>query len=195
MLGDKVVCGDKVTVEGLLIEPLPAANVLVIALNKPVGVVCTAAKNDKRNIIDFVAHSSRLIPVGRLDKDSQGLILLTNQANLVDKILRADNHHEKEYEVTVDKEINDEFIAAMSNGVPMFGAVTKKCSVVKESRYVFRIILVQGLNRQIRRMCKHFDYAVVKLVRTRVMHVTLNGLPVGQWRELFDDELEKLVDL
>ena len=192
MLGNKVICSDKVAVDGLLIEPLSAENMFVVALNKPIGIVCTAAKNDRRNIVDFVNHNARIFPVGRLDKDSQGLILLTNRADLADKILRADNHHEKEYRVTVNKEISDDFIARMRQGVPMLGVVTKKCRVFKESRYEFRIILVQGLNRQIRRMCKHFDYVVVKLVRTRVMHIRLNGLPMGQWRNLSGDELATL---
>jgi len=192
MLGDKVSSGDKVTVNGLAIEPLATEKVICIALNKPVGVVCTAASTDKRNIVDFVGYSSRIFPVGRLDKDSQGLIFLTNKCGLVDNILRAGNHHEKEYLVTVNKVITDGFIAGMSSGVPMLGVVTKQCEVVKESQYVFRITLVQGLNRQIRRMCKHYNYSVDKLERVRIMHINLNELAIGQWRELAEEELAEL---
>ena len=192
MLGDKVSSGDKVTLDGLAIEPLATDKVICIALNKPVGVVCTAASTDKRNIVDFVGHSCRIFPVGRLDKDSQGLIFLTNKSGLVDNILRAGNHHEKEYRVTVNKVITDDFIAGMSSGVPMLGVVTKQCKVVKESQYVFRITLVQGLNRQIRRMCKHYNFSVEKLERVRIMHVNLNGLAIGQWRELAEEELAGL---
>ena len=192
MLGDKVSSGDTVTVNGLAIEPLATDKMIFIALNKPVGVVCTAARTEKRNIVEFVGHSSRIFPVGRLDKDSQGLIFLTNRCDLVDKILRAGNHHEKEYVVTVNKEITDDFIAGISSGVPMLGVVTKECKAVAESRYVFRITLVQGLNRQIRRMCKHYNYSVEKLERVRIMHINLNGLSMGQWRNLADDELSVL---
>ena len=192
MLGDKVSCGDKVTVDGLAIEPLATDKVICIALNKPVGVVCTAASTDKRNIVDFVGYSSRIFPVGRLDKDSQGLIFLTNKCGLVDNILRTGNHHEKEYRVTVNKVITEDFIVGMSGGVPMLGVVTKQCKVVKESQYVFRITLVQGLNRQIRRMCKHYNYSVEKLERVRIMHINLNGLAIGRWRELAEEELAGL---
>ena len=192
MLGDKVFPGDKVTVNGLAIEPLAKDEVIFIALNKPVGVVCTAASTDKRNIVDFVGHRSRIFPVGRLDKDSQGLIFLTNSCALVDNILRAGNHHEKEYLVTVNKEVTDDFVAGMNRGVPMLGVVTKQCKVVKESQYVFRITLVQGLNRQIRRMCKHYNYSVEKLERVRIMQINLNGLLPGQWRELAGAELTEL---
>ncbi|MBV1888586.1 MAG: 23S rRNA pseudouridine(2604) synthase RluF [Urechidicola sp.] len=188
MLGDKVVLGDKVTLNGLIIEPLASDKVIFIALNKPVGIVCTAEKTEKRNIIDFVGHNSRIFPVGRLDKDSQGLILLTNKCDLVDKI-NAGDHHEKEYIVTVDKEITAEFINGLCNGVPILGAVTKQCKCVKESQFVFRITLVQGLNRQIRRMCKHFDYNVKKLERVRIMHINLDELPVGKSRTLSQTEL------
>ena len=192
ILGDQVFPGDKVTVNGQVIEPLASDEVVFIALNKPVGVVCTAAKTDKRNIVDFVGHDSRIYPVGRLDKDSQGLIFLTNRCDLVDKILGAGNPHEKEYLVTVDNEVTDDFIAELSNGVPMLGAVTKTCKVVKESQFVFRITLLQGLNRQIRRMCQHYNYSVEKLDRVRIMQVNLNGLPLGQWRQLAEEELTEL---
>jgi 23S rRNA pseudouridine2604 synthase len=195
MLGDKVSSGDKVTVDGLAIEPLASDKVIFIALNKPVGVVCTAESTEKRNIVDFVGHSSRIFPVGRLDKDSQGLIFLTNRCDLVNKIVGADSHHEKEYRVTVDKEVTDDFIASISSGVPILGVVTKECKAVKESQFVFSITLVQGLNRQIRRMCKHYNYSVEKLERVRIMHINLNGLAMGQWRQLAEDELAELVQV
>ena len=195
MLGDKVSPGDQVIVNGLPVEPLSTEQVIFIALNKPVGVVCTADSTDKRNIIDFVDHRCRVFPVGRLDKDSQGLIFLTNRCDLVDKIVGADSHHEKEYVVTVNKPITDEFIARMSNGVPMLGRVTKACKVFKESAFVFRIILVQGLNWQIRRMCQHYHYSVKKLERIRIMHVDLKSLAAGQWRQLPEAELSKLVQV
>ncbi|MGQ7847055.1 23S rRNA pseudouridine(2604) synthase RluF [Granulosicoccus sp. 3-233] len=189
MLGDKVSAGDTVTLSGRTIVPLTAEQVVFLAFNKPVGVVCTAAQTDQRNIVDLVAHTSRVFPVGRLDKDSQGLIFLTNRCDLVDKILSADNRHEKEYRVTVNRKISDEFMVGISRGVPMLGVVTKRCHVVRESDHVFRITLVQGLNRQIRRMCRYFDYSVEKLERIRIMHITLDELPPGQWRNLTEDEL------
>ncbi|TDR20529.1 23S rRNA pseudouridine(2604) synthase RluF [Marinicella litoralis] len=192
ILGDQVSDDDMVTVNGLEVKPLTADQVIFIALNKPVGVVCTAANEVKNNIIDFVDHKRRIFPVGRLDKDSQGLIFLTNRSDLVDKILGAGNKHEKEYLVTVNKEITDDFIIGMSNGVPMLGEVTKACQVVKESKYVFRITLVQGLNRQIRRMCRHHGYSVNKLERVRIMHINLDGLANGQWRDLSVTEMSSL---
>lgn len=195
VLGDKVAPGDRVTVNGLAVEPLTPDDVILIALNKPIGVVCTAATTDKRNIIEFVGHSSRIFPVGRLDKDSQGLIFLTNRCDLVNKIQCAGNHHEKEYVVTVSREVTDDFIIGMSAGVPILGIVTKACKVVKESPCVFRITLCQGLNRQIRRMCKHFNYAVTKLERVRIMHIGLDGLPLGKWRKLGDKELSQLYEV
>ncbi len=188
-LGDQVPAGAEVTVDGKAIQPITDAETIVIALNKPVGVVCTAAKTDARNIIDFVNHESRVFPIGRLDKDSQGLILLTNKSGLADKILRSNNQHEKEYQVTVNKPITEDFIRGMSNGVPMLGEVTKACEVVKKSEFVFSITLTQGLNRQIRRMCKHFSYCVKKLERLRIMHIGLGELPEGQWRDLSAEEL------
>ena len=192
-LGDKVPFGGQVTVNGEVIEPLAADQIIFIALNKPVGVVCTAASTDKRNIVDYVGHSARIYPVGRLDKDSQGLIFLTNKCDLVDKIMGSGNDHEKEYQVTVNKEITADFIAGISGGVPMLDTVTKPCKAVKESQFVFRITLVQGLNRQIRRMCKHYHYSVEKLERVRIMHINLDGLAVGEWRELAEEEFSELV--
>jgi len=194
-VGDQVKPGDLVKVNGQAIEPQEAEAFIFIALNKPVGIVSTTEASEKDNIIDFVNHSTRIFPIGRLDKDSQGLIFLTNNGDLVNKILRAGNNHEKEYLVTVNKPITEDFIAGMANGVPMLGQKTKKCKVVKESPFVFRIILIQGLNRQIRRMCEHFGYQVNKLERIRIMHVGLKGLPVGEWRDLDEQELAGLFKL
>jgi 23S rRNA pseudouridine2604 synthase len=194
-IGDQVVPGDVVKVNGQLIEPRQEDDLVLIALNKPVGIVSTTENGEKDNIVDFVNHSSRVFPIGRLDKDSQGLIFLTNHGDLVNKILRAGNDHEKEYLVTVNKPITDEFIAGMGKGVPILGTVTKKCKVKKEAPFTFRITLVQGLNRQIRRMCEHFGFEVTKLERTRIMNVSLKGLPLGEWRDLTDDELIELFKL
>ncbi|HBD6334834.1 TPA: 23S rRNA pseudouridine(2604) synthase RluF [Shigella flexneri] len=196
-IGDQVKPGDIVKVNGQLIEPREAEDLVLIALNKPVGIVSTTEDGERDNIVDFVNHSKRVFPIGRLDKDSQGLIFLTNHGDLVNKILRAGNDHEKEYLVTVDKPITDEFIRGMGAGVPILGTVTKKCKVKKEAPFVFRITLVQGLNRQIRRMCEHFGYEVKKLERTRIMNVSLSGIPLGEWRYLTDDELidDELIDL
>ncbi|MGL5388395.1 MAG: 23S rRNA pseudouridine(2604) synthase RluF [Enterobacterales bacterium] len=194
-LGDRVFAGDVVKVNGQLIEPRNEDNLIFIALNKPVGIVSTTEDGEKDNIVDFVNHSTRVFPIGRLDKDSQGLIFLTNHGDLVNKILRAGNDHEKEYLVTVNKPVTDDFIRGLGAGVPMLGTVTKKCKVKKEAPFVFRIVLVQGLNRQIRRMCEHFGYEVTKLERTRIMNVGLSGLPLGEWRDLTDDELVELFKL
>lgn len=191
-VGDQVKPGDRVKVNGQLIEPQDAEELVFIALNKPVGIVSTTEETEKNNIVDYVNHTTRIFPIGRLDKDSQGLIFLTNNGDLVNKILRAGNNHEKEYLVTVTKPITDEFIQGMANGVPMLGQKTKKCKVVKESPFIFRIVLIQGLNRQIRRMCEHFNYEVSKLERVRIMNVSLKGLPVGDWRDLDETELKGL---
>ncbi|HKM96034.1 MAG TPA: 23S rRNA pseudouridine(2604) synthase RluF [Buttiauxella sp.] len=194
-IGDQVFAGDVVKVNGQLIEPRDEDDLVLIALNKPVGIVSTTEDGEKDNIVDFVNHSKRVFPIGRLDKDSQGLIFLTNHGDLVNKILRAGNDHEKEYVVTVNKPVTDEFIRGMGAGVPMLGTVTKKCKVKKEAPFVFRITLVQGLNRQIRRMCEHFGYEVTKLERTRIMNVSMKGLPLGEWRDLTEDELVELFKL
>lgn len=193
-IGDRVTAGDEVKVNGRLIEAQDNSELVLIALNKPVGIVSTTDEGEKDNIVDYVNHSTRVFPIGRLDKDSQGLIFLTNHGDLVNKILRAGNSHEKEYLVTVDKPITDEFIRGMGAGVPILGQKTKKCKVKKEAAMVFRITLVQGLNRQIRRMCEYFGYEVTKLERIRIMNVSLARLPVGEWRDLTDDELIKLFD-
>jgi len=194
-IGDQVQAGDLVKVNGQVIEAREADSLVFIVLNKPVGIVSTTEAGEKDNIVDFVNHSTRVFPIGRLDKDSQGLIFLTNHGDLVNKILRAGNDHEKEYLVTVDKPVTDEFVRGMAAGVPILGAVTKKCKVKKEAPFVFRITLVQGLNRQIRRMCEYFGFEVTKLERIRIMNVSLKGVPVGEWRDLTDDELIELFKL
>lgn len=194
-IGDQVFAGDVVKVNGQLIEPRNEEDLVLIALNKPVGIVSTTESGEKDNIVDYVNHSTRIFPIGRLDKDSQGLIFLTNHGDLVNKILRAGNSHEKEYLVTVNKPITDDFIRGMGAGVPILGAMTKKCKVKKEAPFVFRITLVQGLNRQIRRMCEHFGFEVTKLERVRIMNVRLTDIPVGEWRDLTDDELIELFDM
>lgn len=192
-VGDRVSPGDLVKVNGQLIEAREAEDLIFIALNKPVGIVSTTEGSERNNIVDFVRHSTRIFPIGRLDKDSQGLIFLTNNGDLVNKILRAGNDHEKEYLVTVDKPIRDDFIEGMANGVPILGTKTKKCRVTKEAPKVFRITLVQGLNRQIRRMCEHFGYEAMRLERTRIMNVDVKGLAVGDWRDLTEKELKVLL--
>ncbi len=192
-LGDQVGPGDKVMVNGQKLDQIPKNDFLIIALNKPVGITSTTEATVKGNIIDFVNHSQRIFPIGRLDKDSQGLILLTNNGDIVNKILRAGNKHEKEYIVTVNKPITDGFIDGMANGVPILGQLTKKCKVFKESPFIFRVVLTQGMNRQIRRMCEHFKYEVVKLERIRVMNISLKGLPLGDWRELDDEEVSSIL--
>ncbi|BFM48949.1 23S rRNA pseudouridine(2604) synthase RluF [Marinomonas sp. THO17] len=192
-VGDQVSAGDTVRVNGQLIEPQDAEDFVFIALNKPVGIVSTTESSEPSNIVDFVSHGVRIFPIGRLDKDSQGLIFLTNNGDLVNKVLRAGNKHEKEYLVTVNKPITESFIQGLAGGVPILGTMTKKCPVEKVAKNVFNITLVQGLNRQIRRMCEYFGYDVVKLERTRIMNVNLKGLPVGEWRDLTQKELSVLL--
>ncbi len=190
-LGTQVNEGDDVRVNG---QPVGAKKKHVyIALNKPVGVTCTTDQRDPTNIIDYLGHEERIFPVGRLDKDSDGLILLTNNGDIVNDILRAANHHEKEYVVSVDKPLTPEFIEGMAGGVPILGQVTRRCRVQKIDRHTFRIVLTQGLNRQIRRMCEHFGYQVQRLTRVRIMNIRLGNLQQGQWRNLRDDELEGLL--
>jgi 23S rRNA pseudouridine2604 synthase len=194
-VGDQVYFGDLVSVNGQNIEPKQAENSILLAFNKPVGVTSTTEAGVKSNIVDYVNHSERVFPIGRLDKDSQGLIFMTNNGDLVNKILRAGNNHEKEYLVTVDKPVTEQFITNMAKGVPVLGVMTKKCKVIKESPFVFRIILIQGLNRQIRRMCEHFGFEVTKLERVRIMNISLKGLPVGEWRELTPEEETDIYNL
>ncbi len=189
-LGSKVEAGDKVCIDG---KPIGKKRKhIYIALNKPVGITCTTERHIKGNIIDFVNHPERIFHIGRLDKDSQGLILLTNDGDIVNKILRAENNNEKEYIVTVNKPITSQFIDGMSKGVRILGTVTKPCKVTPINDRTFRIILTQGLNRQIRRMCQAFGYQVVKLKRIRIMNIKLGDLKIGQWRYLTSEELNEL---
>jgi 23S rRNA pseudouridine2604 synthase len=190
-VGTKISAGDEVHVNGKLIS-VPKEKPVYIAFNKPVGIVCTTdTQSERNNIIDYINYPARIFPIGRLDKDSEGLILLTNHGDIVNKILRARNNHEKEYIVTVDKPITTEFIDRMQKGIPILDTVTHKCFVEQQSKFVFRIILTQGLNRQIRRMCEYLNYEVVKLKRIRIMNISLD-VPTGQWRDLSAKELAEI---
>lgn len=189
-MGTRVKENTDVKVDGKSIKKVE--ELVYIALNKPVGITCTTERNVKGNIVDFVKHKKRIFPIGRLDKDSQGLILLTNDGDIVNKILRAGNNHEKEYIVSVNKPITDKFIKDMSSGVRILGTITKKCIVKRESKYVFRIILTQGMNRQIRRMCEALGYKVTKLERIRIMNINLDGIKMGKYRDLTSEELKEL---
>ena len=189
-IGDQVKPGDEVMVNGQRIRL--ARNNVYLALNKPVGITCTTEKNVKGNIVDLVNHPLRVFNIGRLDKDSDGLILLTNDGDIVNKILRAENNHEKEYIVSVDKPITPEFVEKMSKGVRILGTKTLPCKVEQLSKYEFKIILTQGLNRQIRRMCEALGYEVYRLQRFRIMNIHLGNLPVGQWRDLTKKEKTRL---
>ncbi len=192
-VGDQVSPRDKVLFNGNLVEAKEGTDFAFLAFNKPVGIISTTEIGVKDSIIDYIGYHERIFPIGRLDKDSQGLIFLTNNGDIVNKILRAGNRHEKEYIVTVNKPITDEFIEKMGNGVPILGEMTKKCKVQKESVYTFRIILIQGLNRQIRRMCEYFGYEVTKLERIRIMNISLKGLPLGEWRQLEANEMKQIM--
>jgi 23S rRNA pseudouridine2604 synthase len=190
-MGTKVQPGDEVAVDGKPVTPKKKKNVY-IAFNKPIGIVCTTDRRvEKNNIIDYINYPTRIFPIGRLDKPSEGLILLTDDGDIVNKILRARNNHEKEYIVSVHKPITSDFIRKMGNGVPILDTVTRKCEVEQLSRYEFRIVLTQGLNRQIRRMCEYFGYDVTRLKRVRIMNIALD-LPVGEYRDLTDAELREL---
>lgn len=190
-LGTKVSDEDEIFVDGKTIKKVEEEFVY-IAFNKPVGIVCTTdTKREKNNIVDYINHPKRIFPIGRLDKPSEGLILLTSDGDIVNKILRARNNHEKEYYVRVDKPITEKFLEKMRNGVPILDTVTKKCEVEKIDTMNFRIVLTQGLNRQIRRMCEHLDYEVKKLKRVRIMNIKLD-LPVGKWRDLTPQEMNEL---
>jgi 23S rRNA pseudouridine2604 synthase/16S rRNA pseudouridine516 synthase len=193
-LGTKVAPGDVVTVDGQHIQASATdkADRVYIAYHKPVGITCTTELHVKGNIVDAIAHKERIFPIGRLDKPSEGLIFLTSDGDIVNKILRAENAHDKEYVVTVDRPLTDRFIQKMANGVPILNTVTKACEVTMQSNMVFRIVLTQGLNRQIRRMCEYLGYEVVKLKRTRIMSVRLAGLKVGQWRDLTAAEMDEI---
>ncbi|PGZ94035.1 23S rRNA pseudouridine(2604) synthase RluF [Bacillus pseudomycoides] len=189
-IGSQVEPGDDVRVSGNPIRM--ARNYVYIALNKPVGITSTTEKNVKGNIVDLVNHPLRVFNIGRLDKDSDGLILLTNDGDIVNEILRAENKHEKEYIVTVDKPITPEFLKQMAEGVKILGTKTLPCKMEQLSKYVFQITLTQGLNRQIRRMCEALGYDVYRLQRTRIMNIHLGNLPVGQWRDLSKKERTRL---
>ena len=191
VMGQKVTPQDQIEIDGVLIEDHQERNVY-IAFNKPVGIVCTTyTRVEKDNIIDFINYPSRIFPIGRLDKPSEGLILLTNDGDIVNKILRARNNHEKEYIVTVNKPVTGEFIEKMANGVPVLDTITRKCIVEQLHKKQFRIVLTQGLNRQIRRMCEYLDYRVVKLKRIRIMNIELN-VGIGKYRDLTKKELSEL---
>ncbi|NJD33004.1 MAG: 23S rRNA pseudouridine(2604) synthase RluF [Gammaproteobacteria bacterium] len=191
VLGTQVAEGDAVLLDGAPLRAKPRK--VYIALNKPVGIECTTDRSVPENIVDFVGHRERVFPIGRLDKDSEGLILLTNDGDVVNVILRAENEHEKEYVVTVDRPITPEFLRGMAGGVPILDTVTNPCRVTQVGRNTFRIVLTQGLNRQIRRMCEHFGYTVRRLQRVRIMHLRLGDLPPGKWRNLTPEEVRGLM--
>jgi pseudouridine synthase len=190
-LGTKVTASDRIELDGKLIKTSAEdkSDRLYIAYNKPVGITCTTERHVRGNIIDAIKHEQRIFPIGRLDKPSEGLILLTNDGDIVNKILRAENAHDKEYVVRVDKPINDRFIQRMGSGIPILGTKTKPCVVKYKSKFVFSIILTEGLNRQIRRMCEYLGYEVESLVRKRIMHIDLKGLAKGHWRYLTEAEM------
>ena len=190
-LGTQVEAGDAVELDGRPVAP--RNEFTYIALNKPVGVTCTTERHVEGNIIDFVKHPQRIFPVGRLDKDSEGLIVLTNNGDIVNELLRVENHHEKEYVVTVDRPVTDDFLRGMAHGVDILETRTLPCAVRRIGRNVFGIILTQGLNRQIRRMCAAFEYRVWRLQRVRINTLRLDGLAPGQWRDLRMDELRGLL--
>lgn len=191
VMGQKVTINDSITVKGKNISR--EEEQILIALNKPVGIECTTDLNNPDNIVDFINFDKRIYPIGRLDKNSQGLILLTNDGSIVNNILKGSNYHEKEYVVTVDKPVTDDFIKKMSTGVRILDQVTRPCKVAKVKKHVFNIVLTQGLNRQIRRMCGELGYNVQKLKRIRIMNIELGNLPVGQYRKVTDSELKELM--
>ena len=193
-MGTKIIAGDEVRVDGELIAP-PKEKFIYLAFNKPIGIVCTTdIKAEKNNIIDFIKHPKRIFPIGRLDKPSEGLIFLTNDGDMVNKILRAGNNHEKEYIVKVAQPITPAFLQQMSKGVPILGTITRKCKVEQLSKFDFKIILTEGMNRQIRRMCEYLGFDVVKLKRIRIMNISLD-IPVGKWRYLTNDEMDEIYKL
>ena len=193
-LGTKISSTDEVRVDGQLIST-PQEKPVYIAFNKPIGIVCTTdTQVEKDNIIDYINFPKRIFPIGRLDKPSEGLIFLTNDGDIVNKILRARNKHEKEYIVTVNKPVNKDFLRKMGNGIPILDQITRKCDVEQVGKYKFKIILTQGLNRQIRRMCEYLDYRVTKLRRVRIMNITLD-MPLGKWRYLTAKEMKEINDM
>jgi 23S rRNA pseudouridine2604 synthase len=190
VLGSQAVPGDEVRIDGKVLAT--GSQIVYIALNKPVGITSTTESHIQGNIVDFVGHHERIFPIGRLDKDSEGLILLTNDGDIVNKILRAEGKHEKEYVVTVDRPVTPSFLTGMSGGVKILGSKTLPCEITRISERVFRIILTEGKNRQIRRMCAAFGYEVRKLQRIRVMNIRLGTLQTGEWRELTSQEKQEL---
>ncbi|MDQ2163265.1 MULTISPECIES: 23S rRNA pseudouridine(2604) synthase RluF [Vibrio] len=190
-MGTKVTPNDDVCIDG---NPLKSKEKpIYIALNKPTGITCTTERDIPGNIVDFIGHHKRIFPIGRLDKPSDGLIFLTNDGDIVNKILRAGNNHEKEYVVRVDRPITDEFLHKMASGVEILDTVTLPCKVTQETKFSFRIVLTQGLNRQIRRMCEALGYEVFKLRRVRIMNISLDGIPNGEWRYLSDEEVAEIL--
>ena len=188
--GNRVAPGDAVTLDDRPLDARP--DLVYLALHKPAGITCTTDRRDPTNIIDFVGYPERIFPIGRLDKPSTGLILLTNDGDIVNQILRVEGAHEKEYVVTVDRPVTGDFLRKMAGGVPILGTVTKRCKVQKQGKQGFRIILTQGLNRQIRRMCEHLGYRVRTLQRVRIMNLHLDRLPPGRYRPLTPAELREL---
>ena len=192
VMGDRAPAGARIAVDG---KPLSGEGKKVyIALNKPRGIVCTADPRERYNVVDYINYPVRIYPVGRLDKDSEGLLLLTSDGDIVNRLLRAAGGHEKEYEVTIDKPVTDEFVAAMAAGVPVLDRMTLPCKVRRTGRNSFNIVLIQGLNRQIRRMCEHFGCRVKELRRTRIMNITLGSMRPGEWRHLTQAELSGLFE-
>lgn len=192
-MGTKILSKSKICVDGKPVKKTQEQHVY-LAFNKPIGIVCTTdSKREKNNIVDYIGYPKRIFPIGRLDKPSEGLILMTSDGDIVNKILRAGNNHEKEYLVAVDKPITSEFLRKMSSGVPILGQVTKRCKTEQQSKFVFKIILVQGLNRQIRRMCEYLGYNVKKLKRIRIMHIELD-VPIGKHRKLTKKEMDKMFE-
>jgi 23S rRNA pseudouridine2604 synthase len=192
-MGTKIAPSDEVRVDGKLVRENNKKRVY-LAFNKPPGIECTTNLEVRDNIVDYINYHERIFPIGRLDKASEGLIFMTNDGDIVNKILRARNNHEKEYIVTVNRPITDRFIDRMANGIPILETVTRKCKVEQVSKYVFRIVLTQGLNRQIRRMCEYLDYEVTALKRTRIINISLD-VPLGRYRELTDAEIKQLNQL
>lgn len=191
-LGTQIGDGDEVRIDNKIVSKKAKEKPFYLAFNKPVGIICTTDAKSKDNIVSYIDYPTRIFPIGRLDVASQGLILLTNDGDIVNKILRAEHNHEKEYIVTVNKPVSGEFIRKMSEGVPILDTITKKCKVKKIGQYQFVIILTQGLNRQIRRMCEYFEYEVTKLKRVRIMNINLDNLPIGQYRKLNKREVDEL---
>lgn len=194
-MGMKVQEGQEVRVGKKVVSPKNQNEMVLLAVNKPVGIVCTEEKREKNNIINFLKYPTRITYIGRLDKDSEGLLLMTNNGDIINKMMRAGNQHEKEYKVTVNKPITPEFIMRMSEGVPILDTVTRKCKVEMIGKYKFRIILTQGLNRQIRRMCEYLGYKVTRLERIRVMNIELGNLKTGQYRKVSQEEIDQLYEL